>query len=51
MGKSCFLDYHNDCCFGLARPDFPVLLGKRKSEWMLPSEKRKEQMQSTSGTL
>ncbi len=41
MGKSCFLDYHNDCCFGLARRDFPVLLGKRKSEWSQPSEKKK----------
>jgi hypothetical protein len=42
MGKSCFLDYHNDCCFGLARRDFPVLLGKRKSEWTPPSEKKKK---------
>jgi hypothetical protein len=40
MGKSCFLDYHNDCCFGLARRDFPVLLGKRKSDWSPPSEKQ-----------
>jgi hypothetical protein len=41
-GKSCFLDYHNDCCFGLARRDFPVLLGKRKSEWAPPTENKKK---------
>jgi hypothetical protein len=40
MGKSCFLDYHNDCCFGLAHQEFPVLLTKRKSEWSPPSEKK-----------
>jgi hypothetical protein len=41
-GKSCFLDYHNDRCFGLAHRDFPVLLGKHKSEWTPPSEKKKK---------
>jgi hypothetical protein len=41
-GNSCFINYHNDCCFGLACRDFPVLLGKRKSEWTPPSEKKKK---------
>ena len=39
-GKSCFLDYHNDCYFGLARQDCSELLGKRKSEWTPPSAKQ-----------
>ena len=40
--KSCFVDYHSDCCFGLARRDFPVLLGKSKTDWSPPSERRKK---------
>jgi hypothetical protein len=40
--KSCFIDYHDDCCFGLARRDFPVLLGKTKKEWSPPSERQKK---------
>ena len=31
-GKNCFLDYHNDLCFGLARVDFTEVYGKRKSD-------------------
>jgi hypothetical protein len=41
-GKSCFIDYHNDSCFGLARRDYQVLLGKSKSEWSPPSDKKKK---------
>ena len=39
--KSCFIDYHNDCCFGLARRDFPGLLGRNKNEWSPPSDRKK----------
>ena len=42
-GKSCFLDYHNDCCFGLACQDYPVLLKKCKSDWSPPSENKKKE--------
>lgn len=37
-GKSCFVDYHNDCCFGLAHGDHQVLLGKSKSDWSPPMQ-------------
>jgi hypothetical protein len=36
MGKSCFLDYHNDCCFS-STP------WKAQSEWSPPSEKQKKE--------
>jgi hypothetical protein len=39
--KSCFIDYHNDCCFGLARREFPLLLGRSKREWRPPSDRQK----------
>ena len=42
-GKTCFLDYHNNVCFGLARQDFTGVLGKRKSEWSPPSERKKQE--------
>jgi hypothetical protein len=43
LDKSCFLDYHNDCCFGLAKRDCTVLLGKRKSEWLSPTDRQKKE--------
>ena len=41
-GRGCFMDYHSDACFGLARADLPVLLGKRTSDWSPPSANEKK---------
>ena len=41
MGKSCFLEYHNDSFFGLAVEDCKVMQ-KRKSDWTPPSATKKK---------
>ena len=35
-GQSCFIDYHNDNFFGLARKDV-ALIGKKKKDWKAPT--------------
>jgi hypothetical protein len=34
-GKICFVKYHNEMCFGLAKDNFRIV-SKRKSDWMEP---------------
>ena len=36
-GHNCFLDYHSDACYGLAKND-SHLIRKRKADWIQPSE-------------
>jgi hypothetical protein len=36
QGRSCFMDYHNDLCFGLAREDCHMV-GVRPSDWSPPT--------------
>jgi hypothetical protein len=34
-GKICFVKYHNEMCFGLAKDDFRIV-SKRKADWIEP---------------
>jgi hypothetical protein len=47
-GRSCFMDYHNDLCFGLAKDDCHMV-GVRPSDWSPPTasdrKKNGKQMQ------
>ena len=38
----CGVDFHNESLFGLTRCD-PELLGKKKSEWIPPTQSDKKQ--------
>lgn len=40
-GYNCFLEYHSDVCFGLAKND-SHLVQKRKSDWLMPTETEKK---------
>ena len=38
-GKQCFVDYHNDDFFGLAKGDMTLFKGKRLKDWKPPSKR------------
>jgi len=40
--KTCFLDYHDDMCFGLSRDDIKQLFNQSKSEWQHPSARKRK---------
>ena len=39
-GFNCFIDYHSDVCFGLAKND-SHMLRKRKSDWIAPTAEQR----------
>ena len=40
-GRNCYLDYHSDVCFGLAKND-SHMIRKRKSDWTFPTEQQRK---------
>ena len=40
-GRMCFLDYHSDVCFGLAKND-SHMIRKRKTDWQMPNEQQRK---------
>ena len=42
-GKSCFMEYHSDGFFGLAKSDVQFFEGKKKKDWKRPSTRLKSQ--------
>ncbi len=42
-GNSCFLDYHNDVFFGLAKKDCNSVVKKTVSEWVAPNGAKRDE--------
>ena len=40
-GRTCFIDYHNDACFGLGYGD-AALVNTNKRDWLPPSGKKRK---------
>jgi hypothetical protein len=43
VGNSCFLDYHNDAFFGLAKKDCNSVVTKREAEWVAPNGAKRDE--------
>jgi hypothetical protein len=43
VGNSCFLDYHNDVFFGLAKKDCNSVVTKREAEWVAPNGAKRDE--------
>jgi hypothetical protein len=41
VGNACFLDYHNDVFFGLAKKDCNSVVRKRYAEWVAPNRAKR----------
>ena len=41
-GNSCFLDYHNDVFFGLAKKDCNSVVRKDPTEWVVPNRAKRD---------
>ncbi|KAG7367695.1 hypothetical protein IV203_030366 [Nitzschia inconspicua] len=37
-GRSCYMDYHDECMFGLCRSD-AAYFGRKKNQWSMPTER------------
>jgi hypothetical protein len=43
VGNTCFLDYHNDVFFGLAKKDCNSVVSKHESEWVTPNRAKRDE--------
>jgi hypothetical protein len=43
IGNACFLDYHNDVFFGLAKKDCNSVVSKHESEWVTPNRAKRDE--------
>jgi hypothetical protein len=42
-GNVCFLDYHNDVFFGLAKKDCNSVVRKHHAEWVAPNHAKRDE--------
>ncbi|KAG7351656.1 hypothetical protein IV203_007704 [Nitzschia inconspicua] len=40
-GRSCYVDYHDECMFGLCRSDAPYF-GRKKNQWSMPTDRERK---------
>jgi hypothetical protein len=43
LGNACFLDYHNDIFFGLAKKDCNSVVAKHESDWVAPNRAKRDE--------
>lgn len=40
-GRSCYMDYHDECMFGLCRSD-AAYFGRKKNQWSIPTDRERK---------
>ncbi|KAG7370169.1 hypothetical protein IV203_027915 [Nitzschia inconspicua] len=40
-GRSCYMDYHDECMFGLCRSD-AAYFGRKKNQWSMPTDRERK---------